>query len=166
MKGSSASRPSAARPDESGFTLTELLVGLAVFGLVLAASLPAYRSMMDGHRHGASISQITSRCFLTRQMAVRDRADYVMTIDAANERYAVFRDDDGDGIQDAGEASLGPWTLDTGQDLQNVSWVGNRVTFFPNGSASQTGDIRIADGKGRSRTIRISSITGNTEVMP
>ena len=166
MDGHPIPRSSQDRRHERGFSLTELLVGLAIFGLVLAASLPGFRAMMEGNRHKASIGQVTSRMFLTRQMAVRDRANYVMALDVVNSRYSVFRDADGDGVQDAGETALGPWTLDNGVQLQNVSWTGAQMTFFPNGSASETADIRIADVKGRSRTIRISSITGNVEVLP
>ena len=164
MKGIS-SKHSAAPPDERGFSLLEVLVGMIVLGLVLAASLPGFRAMMDGHRYSSSVGQVTSRCFLTRQMAVRDRTNYVMTLDVANSRYSVFQDDDGDGVQDGGETALGPWNLYTSCTLQNVSWAGSQMTFFPNGSTSQTGDIRILC-KGRSRTIRVSSITGSAEVLP
>jgi prepilin-type N-terminal cleavage/methylation domain-containing protein len=151
---------------ERGMSLTELLVGMAVLGIVLAASLPGFRSMMYGHRHKSSIGQVTSRIFLTRQMAVRDRTSYVMTLDEANSQYSVFRDSDNDGVLDAGETTLGPWSLYDGVQLVNVSWAGDQMTFFSNGSASQTADIRIDDGRGRSRTIRVSSITGNAEVLP
>jgi hypothetical protein len=40
------------------------------------------------------------------------------------------------------------------------------MSFFANGSASQTGDIRIVDTRGRTKTLRVSSITGNVEVLP
>jgi len=155
-----------ARNRERGMSLIELLVGVAIIGIVLAASLPGFRSMMYGHRHTASIGQVTSRVFLTRQMAVRDRTPYVMTLDVANSQYSVFQDSDNDGVLDVGETSLGPWSLMDGVQLVNVSWAGNQMAFFPNGSASQTADIRINDSRGRSRTIRVSSITGNAEVLP
>jgi len=80
--------------------------------------------------------------------------------------FAAFRDTNGNGAVDAGETRLGPWPLDTGIQLQNVDWAGNRMTFFPNGTTSQTGDLRILDGKGRSKLIRMSSVTGNVEVLP
>jgi hypothetical protein len=40
------------------------------------------------------------------------------------------------------------------------------MTFFPNGRTSQTGDVRIVDGRGRAKTIRVHSTTGNAEVLP
>jgi Tfp pilus assembly protein FimT len=152
--------------DERGLTVMELLVGLIVMGIVLAASLPGFRSVMRGHRHNGSIGQVTSRMFLTRQMAVRDRTNYVMTIDPVTDTFAVFQDNNGNGVADAGETTLGPWGLDTDVSIANVSWGGNQMTFFPNGTTGQTGDIRIFDNDGRTKTIRISSITGNSEVLP
>lgn len=151
---------------ERGFSLTELMVAMAIFGIVLAASLPGFRSMMRGHQHSASVGQVTSRLFLTRQMAVRDRTPYVVALDLVNSQYSVFQDNDGDGVLDPGETTLGPWALRGDVALQNVSWTGNQMTFFPNGSASETADIRITSTDGRSRTIRVSSITGNAEVLP
>jgi Tfp pilus assembly protein FimT len=144
----------------------ELIVGIGIVGLVLAASLPGFRSMLEGYRHGNSVSQVTSRLFMVRQMAVRDKVPFVVTLDAVNDRMGVFEDADGDGVFDAGEETHRPYVMDQDVGLQNVSWAGNQLTFFPNGSASQTADMRVVDAHGRSRTIRVNSITGNTEVLP
>ena len=144
----------------------ELLVGIGVMGIILAASLPGYRSMMEGHRHSSSVSQLTGRMFLTRQMAVRDRQNYVLTVNPGASTFAAFRDTNANGAQDAGETALGPWNLYTDVSLQNVDWGGNQMIFFPNGTTSQTGDLRVFDAKGHTKTIRVSSITGNVEVLP
>ena len=149
-----------------GFTVPELLVGLAVLGIVLAVTLPGFRSMMDGYRHSNSVTQVTSRAFLSRQMAVRERQPYVMALDTANAIVTIFEDRNGNGVLDNGETTVGAYAMDDGVMLQNIDWVGNRMTFFPNGSSSQTGSLRVIDAKGRSRTIRVNSITGNVEVMP
>lgn len=156
------SRPTASH----GFTLVELMVGIVMAGIVLAAALPGFRAMLDGYRHRSSISQMTSRMFMVRQLAVRDRQNYVMTVNPVAATFAAFRDTNNNGVADAGESQLGPWPLDTGVQLQNVDWAGNRMTFFPNGTTSQTGDLRLLDGKGRSKLIRLSSLTGNVEVLP
>jgi Tfp pilus assembly protein FimT len=147
-------------------TVMELLVMMGIFGIVLAASLPGYRGMMEGFRHRGSVDRVTSRLFLTRQMAVRDKVPYILNLDTANDLINGFADANGNGVQDGGEAAVGPWQMDTDVSLVNVSWAGNTLTFFPNGSASQTADMRVIDNNGRTKTIRVSSITGNTEVLP
>ena len=152
--------------DDRGLTLVELMVGMVVFGLILAASLPGYHSIMEGHRHSGSVGQMTSRMFLTRQMAVRDRTNYVMVVDPANSAFRVYQDDNSNAAFDAGETLLGPWALNTGVALQNIDWGGNQMVFFPNGTTSQTGNVRVFDANGHTKTIRLSSITGNAEVLP
>jgi Tfp pilus assembly protein FimT len=147
-------------------TLLELLIMLTVMGLVLAASAPGMRSTMEAYRLDGSAREFTSRVFMSRQMAVRDKTPYVLAIDPANDRYLAFGDTDEDGIRDPGEPQIGPYQLDDGISLVNVSWTGNRMTFFPNGRASETGDVQIADGNGRTKTIRVHSTTGNAEVLP
>lgn len=151
---------------DRGLTVMELLVGIGVMGIILAASLPGYRSMMEGHRHTSSVGQLTSRMFMTRQMSVRDRRPYVLTVNPVNATFSSFRDANSNGAFDAGETVLGPWTLDTDVSLQNIDWAGAQMTFFPNGTTSQTGNLRVFDAKGHTKTIRVSSITGNVEVLP
>lgn len=147
-------------------TLLELLIMVAVMGLVLAASAPGMRSTVEAYRLDGSVREFTSRIFISRQMAVRDKTPYVMVVDPVNDLYSAFGDTDGDGVPDPGERQLGPYQLEPGISLVNLGWTGNRMTFFPNGRTSQTGDIRIADGTGRTKTVRVHSTTGNAEVLP
>ena len=149
-----------------GMTLMEILVMLAVLGILFAVSLPGFRSMMEGYRHKGSTDRVTSRIFLTRQMAVRDKFPWVVNLDVPNRQISAFGDDNSNGVQDGGEDTRGPWTMYDDVNLVNVSWAGNQVIFFPNGRASQTADLQVVDNNARSRTVRISSITGNTEVLP
>jgi hypothetical protein len=145
-------------------TILELLIGILVAGMALAASLPAFRSMLDGYNHRNSVAAVTSRLFLTRQMAVREKRPFVVQL--ATDSFSIFRDDDSDGVFDMGEETLGPYPMSSGVSLVDVSWPAGGLTFFPNGGVSQTADIRVVDGKGRSETVRVSSLTGNTEVLP
>ena len=89
-----------------------------------------------------------------------------MVVDPVNARFSAFRDTNANGVANAGERLLGPWALDTGISLQNVDWAGNRMTFFPDGTTSQSGDLRVFDANGRTSTIRLSSLTGNVEILP
>ncbi len=153
--------------NERGMTLLELLIMVAVMGLVLAASVPGMRSTVEAYRLDGSVREVTSRIFISRQMAVRDKTPYVMTVDPAQRPVRWHS-----GIRMAtafptrARPLLGPYQLEPDISLVNLSWTGNRMTFFPNGRASETGDIRIADGNGRTKTIRVHSTTGNAEVLP
>lgn len=152
--------------DCRGMTLMELMVMIGVLAILLAAALPGFRSMMEGYRHKGSVDRVTGKLFLTRQLAVRDKFPWVVNLDVANRQISAFGDANANGVQDAGETALGPWTMYDDVNLVNVSWAGNRVTFFPNGRADQTADLQVVDNDARTRTVRISSITGSTEVLP
>jgi len=152
--------------DDRGMTLVEMVVTLIVFGLLLAASTPGFRNMLEAYRFSGALNSVTSRLSAVRQLAVRDKVAYRCTLDLANHRLAAFADDDNDGVFEPGERVLGPWDLGDEIRLQNIDWTNNRITFLPNGTASQTGDIRVTDIYGRSRTIRVNSTTGSTEALP
>jgi type IV fimbrial biogenesis protein FimT len=149
-----------------GFTVIELMVMLTVAGIILAVSLPAFNNMLAGFRHSGTVNEATSQLFRVRQMAVREKIPYVVRIDTVNDRFSAFGDANGNGVADPGENVVGPWLADTDVSLVNVSWIGNQVTYFPNGRASQTADFRVVDAHGRTKTVRLSSITGNAEVLP
>jgi Tfp pilus assembly protein FimT len=144
----------------------ELLVVIGIIGIVLAASLPPFRSMMSGYRHRSAATRLTGHMALTRQMAVRDATPYVFVLDPVNSRYQMFQDLDEDGVADAGEQTYGPYATDADIRLINVNIAGNQVTFQSNGAASQTGDIRLVDAHNHDKTIRLSAITGNAEILP
>ena len=159
-------RPWPVPGDQRGMTLLELLIMLGVMAVVLAAAAPGMRSTVEAYRLDGSVREVTSRIFMSRQLAVRDKTNYVLRVDPVNDRYFAFGDADGDGVPDPGETTLGPYELQPDMSLVNLSWTGNRMVFFPNGRTSETGDIRIADGNGRTKTIRVYSTTGNAEVLP
>jgi Tfp pilus assembly protein FimT len=144
----------------------ELLIVIGMIGIVLAASLPSFRSMLSGYRHRSAATRLTGHMSLARQLAVRDATPYVFIIDDVNSRYQMFQDTDGDGVADAGEQQYGPYATDGDIRLINVSIAGNQVTFLSSGSATQTGDIRIVDAHNHDKTVRLSAITGNVEILP
>ena len=149
-----------------GFTTTELLVAVTIFGIALAASIPGFRSMLQGYQHKNAVDLVAGRLFLTRQLAVQGKVSHVVTLDTGAGQISIFADDDGDGVFESGEQSYGPYLLGENISLVNVNLTNNQISFFPNGTASETGDLQVADDWGRSKTIRVSSITGSTEVLP
>jgi Tfp pilus assembly protein FimT len=146
-------------------TVTELAVMLSVFGIVLAASMPSLHSILEGYRHRNAVDSVKTRLVITRGLAVNSKTPYVVTVDPATSRLYVFADVDADGIYDAGERKLGPFEVDPGISVVNVDWAANQISFRPDGTASQTGSLRVEDDDGRSKTIRVSSMTGSAQVL-
>lgn len=139
---------------------------MAVAGIILAVSLPGFTRMLEGHRFKGAVDTVRTRLYAARQMAVRDKIPYIVDLDTGAGQINLFADNDGDGVFEAGERSFGPYELGPNVTLVNVNWPNNQLTFRPNGTASQTGDVQVIDGKGRTKTIRVSSMTGNAGVLP
>ncbi len=69
------------RPDASqvGFTLLETIIVFVLVGLVLAASVPAYRSYASSQRALTAARTLTSDLRVAQQEAVTRRADITVT---------------------------------------------------------------------------------------
>jgi len=72
--------------DQSGFTVTELLIVLALIGILSAISVPALRGFAASRRLKASAHTIRSLLGFARDMAITDRAAYLVVFDLDNAR--------------------------------------------------------------------------------
>lgn len=154
----------------TGFTLIELMVTIAVLGILLSIGIPSYQNMVLNSRITAQANQVITALNYARSEAVKRAAP--ATVCSTNGGAAcalstnwstgwlVFADADGDGTVDAGETVLRVWpalntgnTLNTGKDL--------RVTFAASGFATGFNDtFRLCDkrGKTEARSIVINSM--------
>lgn len=60
----------ACRPDQPGFTLTELLVVLAIAAILLAVAMPSLRQLIERQRLRATANDLFSAIDLTRSQAI------------------------------------------------------------------------------------------------
>ncbi len=72
---------------ESGFTIMELLLVLTLIGILSAISMPTLKGFAATRRLKASAASIRSLITFARDMAVTDRAAYLVVFDLDNGRY-------------------------------------------------------------------------------
>lgn len=134
---------------ESGFTLLELIVALAVVALVLAVTVPRLDIGAGGLR--ADEHALLSALRLAREQAILTETETAFTIDLETLRWSV----PAAGAQGvlSGRASL-VVMADIGEKGPRTA----AVRFLPDG-ASSGGEFLLQAGEGR-RTVRVDWLTG------
>lgn len=71
------------------FSLLELLIVVALIGLLVALILPHYSSFQRGKEYQTDIQRILEDLRWAREAALAQQADYVVAFNCANSRYAI-----------------------------------------------------------------------------
>jgi len=122
---------------QTGFTLTELMVVLAIVAILLTIGVPSYRSVTNSYRMSAEVNGLLGDLQYARSEAIRE-GQTVTTCVSTNTTactggtgwaggWIVFSDPNGNGTVDAGETVLRVQSPFTGRipDTFNAS---NNVT--------------------------------------
>ncbi len=161
---------------QTGFTLIELMVTIAVLGILLSIGIPSYQNMVLNSRITAQANQVITALNYARSEAVKRAAP--ATVCSTNGGAAcagstnwstgwlVFADANENGAVDGGEAILRVWpALNTGNTL-NKTGIHTRVTFAATGFSAgfmTTFNLCDTNGVSGSRTITINA-TGRSYV--
>jgi type IV fimbrial biogenesis protein FimT len=165
---------------QSGFTLVELMVALAVGIIILAFGVPAFVNMLSTNRMAGYSNDLVMAMKLARSEAVT-RASSVTICASNNDQTAcsgndwfngwiVFIDDNADAVLDAGETIHRVWAIPPGEraDLLFEATSPNAIRFDAAGgnaagAATQFAfkDIDCRANQGRQITV---SIMGRSSV--
>jgi len=81
----------AYKRSERGLSLSELLVVVAILGLIALVSVPALLQMMPQYRIRSAASELASGMRFVRQKAMTTRVPWKVQFDDSGERYAYAR---------------------------------------------------------------------------
>lgn len=149
----------------SGFTLVELIVVLAIFGLGVALTIPAFGSFLQSSRLNGETNQISGTLRAARRAAVTKNINTVFVIDMTNNQYFYFEDPDGNGTRGTGEARSQVMEMPKGVTFQNHTFSQPRVIFGPKGTTVESGTITIQNIHHGTRSIRVFSGTGMISML-
>jgi len=82
---------------ESGFTMTELVVVIAIIGVTLAIAIPSFLSYRPTMRIKGAARDITTILQWSRMKAVSENNRMEIQFSPANKTYTVFDDNNSDG---------------------------------------------------------------------
>ena len=148
------------RRTERGFTLIEMLVVVAIMGMILAISIPAMRRSMVRAELLGEVKMLRAAVSVSRINAIKQSRTVVLRIlldDAAQDGGVVraWIDDDDDRVADAGEEDIGRWRMnddiklspDAGLRLRGLSGTELGIVFLPSGAAiANTGGTVVGAG--------------------
>lgn len=161
---------------QSGMTIIEVLVALAVVGVMLSVAVPSLSSYAESSQVSSDTSSLFNSLQLARsQSATRNSRISLCKIDPAaptvcanGESWAsgwiVFEDTDQDDVRDAGEqifsTSMGmrPSSVVTTADFATV------ISFLPSGGVASNGTLTICVNGNIANTISINA-TGRPRIF-
>ncbi len=143
--------PNDQRMQEEGWSLAELLIVLAIMGIVTLLAGPSYQTLTARVQARSAIAEIASELRLARQLAM-----------ARRERLRVIFDREGHTITlqraDAEEILHVYHYADKGVVVEEPT-AGPELLFQPSGRAATPTTIRVRDSQGRETRFTVS-ITG------
>lgn len=148
------------RKKQSGFTLIEMMVVLAIFAIVAAIAIPNFMSLLPGMRLNGAARQVMGDLMAARMNAVKQNNRFRVFFNSpGTNQYQILDDDDNDGSADTGEEITTKNIQDNYHDV-SFSATTNPI-FYPRGTAYGT-TVTVTNSSG-SKDVKVA-ITGRVKI--
>ena len=148
----------------AGFSLTELMIVISIFGLLLVASVPAMGRFMQSWKLNGDAAEMATFLRLARTAAVTKNTNVVFVFDASAGNYYYFEDNDQNGVPSASEYESATKEFKPGIYVDSFSTPQQWITFERKGNTMDGGSIILTNSHSATKRIRVFSGTGNITV--
>ena len=145
-----------------GFTLMEMMIVIAVIGIVAAIAIPNFMSMLPGMGLNGAARQVMGDLMSARMKAVKENNNFRVHY-LSNYTYQIIDDDDNSGSANGGEWTVTKDIRDNYPDGVRFYHSTNNVIFYPRGNASPA-TLYLETSDGSEKKAVIVNITGRTKI--
>ena len=141
--------------NKTGFSLLELMIVLAIMGILSAIAAPNFMHYMAERRLSGAARMVMSDLMAARQKAVSQNNNFKVFFNASNHQYTILDDDDNDGTADTGEATE---VRDIQTDYYDVTLSASANPIFtPRGTSTNGTKVTLSSTKtGVSKYVRVA----------
>lgn len=150
--------------NNSGFTLTELMIVILILGIIAVLTVPNFNHFMQTWKLNGEAQELASMMRTARSAAVMKNMDVVFSFDMAQNNYMYYEDENGNGSWDAGEYRSETRELIPGITITAHTLPAQVLTFGSKGQTGDSGSITLRSVDNRTRIVRIFGGTGNVRV--
>lgn len=141
---------------QSGRSLAELLIVLAIIGIVATMAWPTYQAVMLRNQARNAAAEIASSLRMARHLAMARRERLLVRFDTAQKTITLERAD--------AEGTLNVYRYGDKGITLNLPSVGPDIFFHPSGRSASASTIVLYDGQGRATTLTVS-ISGRVVIL-
>ena len=156
---------------DSGFSLMELMIAIAILGILAAIAIPGYIGWLPNYRLRGAAMDVLSAMRNAKSSAIRRNADAVVIFSLVNDTYVAFLDNvpvGGNWALDAGETIISRGTMPAGIDMFNSTFPANTFGFNSRGlqkaPLGATYDVHLRNNTGGFMGVRVN-IAGTTRII-
>lgn len=151
---------------DSGFTLLELMVTIAISGILMAIAVGGWTSWAKASAHSGAAREIQSAMRQAQQQAVTEGTATCFWFDAAADTYAVYRGrcTDAGKVLVKGPVEVSPYVDITAPEFTSPSGDVAGTSFLGRGTGS-AGDVTIArPGSTKKYVLTVDGLTGRVGI--
>jgi len=137
---------------QSGVTLLELMVALAIAAILLTMALPGFSSLARSSRLSSVTNEFVSSLHLARSEAIKRNSHVVMCKSATggscaasggwNQGWLMFHDGNNNAVLDIGETViLTRQPFPEGLSFEGNGWIARYISYTPSGATRTTSGI-------------------------